>query len=348
MRHLDPEVSSDRKKKILQAIIHHYIKTAKPVGSSIITEEYKLELSPATIRNLMSELEDEGYLTHPHTSAGRLPTDKGYRAYVNSMIELQKLIVDEGERVRQEYHGRIKELNDLLSQTSRALSSLSNYTGFVIAPKIESSKLKYIELAQVADNQILVIFVTNTGMVKHKIIEANVPVQRLNRLNVILNENLRDLSIQSVKQQIFGILDDFEREEKETINIAKNLSRYIFDMDSDDNIYLEGTSNVLGLPEFHDYESVKCLLNLSEDKEHLLRVLNENIKSNEINVLIGSESACKDLQHLSVVSSIYKDGENPIGILGIIGPKRMEYPKMLALVKSVSRIVNKMLTKVGG
>ena len=348
MRHLDPEVSTDRKKKILQAIIHHYIKTAKPVGSSIITEEYKLELSPATIRNLMSELEEEGYLTHPHTSAGRLPTDKGYRAYVNSMIELQKLIVDEGERVRQEYHGRIKELNDLLSQTSRALSSLSHYTGFVIAPKIESSKLKYIELAQVADNQLLVIFVTNTGMVKHKIIEANVPAQRLFRLNIILNETLRDMTVHNVKQQILGILEDFEREEKETIIIAKNLSRYIFDMDSDDNIYLEGTSNVLGLPEFHDYESVKCLLNLSEDKERLLRVLNDNIKSNDINVLIGSESECKDLQHLSVVSSIYKDGNNPIGILGIIGPKRMEYPKMLALVKTVSAIVNKMLTKVGG
>lgn len=348
MRHLDPEVSSDRKKKILQAIIHHYIKTAKPVGSNMITEEYSFGLSPATIRNLMSELEDEGYLTHPHTSAGRLPTDKGYRSYVDSLIELQKLIIDDEERARQEYHGRIKELNDLLSQTSRALSSLSKFSGFVIAPKIDTSRLKYIELAQVSDSQLLVIIVTNTGLVKHKITEARVPKERLLRLNAILNENLRDLTVLNVKQRIFEILEGFEREENEVIAIAKNLSSSIFDFDLDENIYLEGTSNVLGLPEFHDYESMKCLLNLSEDKSRLMQVLNDNMQGKGISVLIGSETECKDLQHLSVVSSIYKDGDRPVGILGIIGPKRMEYPKMMGLVSAVSKIVNKMLAKVGG
>ncbi|MCB4792619.1 MAG: heat-inducible transcriptional repressor HrcA [Elusimicrobia bacterium] len=348
MRHLDPEVSSDRKKKILQAIIHHYIKTGKPVGSNIITEEYSFGLSPATIRNLMAELEEEGYLSHPHTSAGRLPTDRGYRSYVDSLIELQKLIIDEEDRARQEYHGRIKELSDLLSQTSRALSSLSNYSGFVIAPKIESSTLKYIELAQVSEKQLLVILVTSTGLVKHKIIEAGVPKEQLSRLNTILNENLRDHSVLNVKQEIFNLLEEFEREEKDVIAIAKNLSRHIFDIDTDENMYLEGTSNVLGLPEFHDYESMKCMLSLSEDKDRLMQVLNDKLTEKDISVLIGSETQCKDLQHLSVVSSIYKDGNKPVGILGIIGPKRMEYQKMMALVGAVSKIVNKLLSKVGG
>src|SRR3989339_675182 len=123
MRQIDPKIIEERKKQVLQAVIHHFIKTARPVGSNILTDDYKFDLSPATIRNLMAELEDEGYLTHPHTSAGRVPTDKGYRSYVDSLIELQKLVIDEEERVNHEYQGRIRELEDLLSKTSKALSS---------------------------------------------------------------------------------------------------------------------------------------------------------------------------------------------------------------------------------
>ncbi|MBN1622356.1 MAG: heat-inducible transcription repressor HrcA [Endomicrobiales bacterium] len=346
MRHVDPEILKERKKRILQAIIHQYIKTAKPVGSQIITKDYEFDLSPATIRSLMSELEEEGYLSHPHTSAGRIPTDKGYRSYVDSLIELQKLVLDEEDRVRHEYQGRIRELEDLLSKTSRALSSLSHYTGFIVAPKPESNKLRYIELAQVSENRLLILFVTHTGLVKHKIIEASVPFDKLHRLNRILNDNLKDLNLSNIKQKVVEILDDFEREEKEVISIARNLSKYIFDIE--DEIYLEGTKNVLVLPEFHDYESMRCLLSLSEDKDRLIQILNDNISGKGVSVLIGSETQCKDFQHLSVVSSIYKDNERPLGVLGIIGPKRMEYPKMMAIVSAVTKIVNKLLSKVGG
>jgi len=344
MRQIKPELLQDRKRRLLQAVIHHYIKTAKPVGSNVITQDYEFDLSPATIRNLMSELEEDGYLTHPHTSAGRIPTDKGYRFYVDSMIELQKLIIDEEEKLTEDYYSKIKQLEDILSKTSRALSVLSHYTGFVVTPKMEGNKLKFVEISKVSKNQLLAVFITHTGLVKHRIIEASLPAERLEKLNMLLNRSLRDLTLSNIKQRIVEILDDFEKEQADIISLAKNLSGQLFDIE--DEIYLDGTSHVLELPEFHDYESMRCLLSLSEDKDRLLRVINENMLDKGVNVLIGSESSCSELQQLSVVSSIYKDGDNPIGILGVIGPKRMEYDKMMALVSAVSRVVNRLLLKV--
>ncbi|MFH1369309.1 MAG: heat-inducible transcriptional repressor HrcA [Elusimicrobiota bacterium] len=347
MRQVDPKVLEDRKKKILQAVIHHYIKTAKPVGSNILTEEYKFDLSPATIRNFMAELENDGYLTHPHTSAGRVPTDKGYRSYVDSLIEIQMMILEEEDRVRHEYTVRVKEFEELLTQTSKVLSGLSHYTGFVLTPKIESNQLKRLELVQVSEDKILAILITHTGLIKHRLIEAKIPKERLLTLSNMLNDKLHGLNLSEAKQSIYDYIDEIDREDREIISLAKSLGPKIFDIE--DHVYMEGTSNVLSLPEFKDFESMRCLLRLSEERELLLRALDKGISSDKgVKVLIGSETDCKELKHMSVVSSIYKDGEKPIGILGIIGPKRMEYPRMMALVSAVSKIVNKLLVKIGG
>ena len=348
MRHIDPKVAEDRKHRVLQAVIHHYIKSGKPVGSSILTEGYDFDLSPASIRNLMAELENEGYLSHPHTSAGRVPTDKGYRDYVNSLIEMQKLIIDEEERVHREYEERTRELHGILSQTSKVLSALSSYTGFVLTPKLERSIIKYIELVGLAENRLLVILVTDTGLVRHKIVEASISKERIEELNVLLNVRLRGLGVLQAKQKIVDAIEEAEREQMEILRLAKSLSSSIFNLEEE--LYMEGSSNVLSLPEFHDYEPVRCLLKLNEDRNILMKVLEEDmdIDKDGIKVLIGSETACEELRDLSLVSSVYKEGDKPVGILGIIGPKRMEYPRMMAVVGAVSKIVNKFLSGIGG
>ena len=342
MRQVDPKIIEERRKKILQVVIHHFIKTGRPVGSNVLTEDYKFDLSPATIRNLMSELEEDGYLTHPHTSAGRIPTDKGYRTYVDSLMELQRLAIEEERRVRQEYNNRIREMEEVLLQTSRVLSSLSQFSGFVMTPKVEVNQLQYIELLPISENRVLVVLVTHSGMVKHKIIEANLPREKLVELSNLLNDKLRGLTLLEAKQRIVREIEESQRVEKEILNLARNLSSEIFNIEED--IYIEGTSKVLTLPEFHDYEPMRCLLRLNDDKDLLMHVLDEDSRGDGVRVLIGSESSCEEFRNLSIVSSVYKDGENPVGVLGIVGPKRMEYPKMMALVSAVSKMVNKMLS----
>lgn len=346
MRQVDPQVLLERKNKVLQAVIHHFIKTGRPVASSILTDDYSFDLSPATIRNLMAELEEEGFLTHPHTSAGRIPTDKGYRNYVDSLIELQKLVVDEEDRIRKEYDNRIKELHELLIHTSKILSGLSQYSGFILTSKQERNQLQYLELINVSEGKILVIMVTQTGMVKHRLIEARIQQEKLNELNSLLNKKLRGLTIGEVKNRIENDIREFERQEKEILNLARILIHDVFDVE--DEIYLDGTNNVLTLPEFHDYEPMRCLLRLKDEKDLLIQLLNENLDQNGVNVIIGSESSCKELKDLSVISTVYKNKDEPVGLLGIIGPKRMEYERMMAIVSAVSNMVNKILSRLGG
>lgn len=348
MRQVDPEVIKQRKNKVLQAVIHHYVKTARPVASSMLTDDddYNFDLSPATIRNLMSELEGDGFLTHPHTSAGRIPTDRGYRSYVDSLLEMQRLVIEEEDRVRREYDGRIKELQDLLVQTSRVLSGLSQYSGFVLAPKSGSNHLQYLELIPYAEGKVLVIMVTQTGLVKHKILEASVSPERLSGLNSVLNRVLRGLTLTEAREKVVEAIEEMERQEREILSLARELSHGIFTLDEE--LYIEGTSNVLTLPEFQDMEPMRGILKLNSEKDRLIHVLDEGMNRDGVQVLIGAEASIEELKDLSVISTVYKSGDMPVGVLGIIGPKRMEYPKMMALVGAVSKIVNRMLSRLGG
>ena len=346
MREITHKALEERKNKVLQAVIHQYIKTAKPVGSKALSNDYGFVLSPATIRALMSELEDDGYLTHPHTSAGRVPTDKGYRTYVDSLLELQMLAIEEEDRLRHEYTGRMKELEQVLVQTSKALSALSNYTGFVITPKLEKNRLKYIELVHLNSNQFVAILVTHTGLVKHHVIKCAISAPRIERLNAILNEKLRDMTLLEAKEKILEKIEEAEREELDILSFAREISSQIFDIEEE--MYIEGASNVLTFPEFHDYEPMRNMLKLTEEKKELSRMLAKDLDSDKVKVTIGSESSLKELQHMSVVSTVYKDGKRSVGVLGIIGPKRMEYPRMMALVDSVSKIVSNLLEEIGG
>jgi heat-inducible transcriptional repressor len=339
VRHVALEVLKERKTKILSAVIHHYIKTGKPVGSNVLIGEYNVSISPSAVRSLMADLEEEGYLTHPHTSAGRIPTDKGYRSYVDNLVKLQKFAVEEEERIKKEYEQKHNEIEALLSETSRILSGLSQYTGFVMAPKAQYDEIKNIELVQIAKNELLVVLLTQSGMIKHKKIAASLASEQLSKLRSFLNEKLRSVSVAQAQKRIVLEVRDFKQNELEILKVAEQISDIFYNIQ--DDVYVDGASNVVEIPDFNDFEPVKSLIKFNEDKERLIEIINKDFDIKGINVKIGSENTFKELKDLSMITTVYKNGEQAVGVLGIIGPKRMEYQKMMLLVSRVSEILNK-------
>ena len=344
MRQISESILQERKARVLYAVIHEYIKTGKPVGSSVLEQKYKFNLSPATLRNLMAELEKDGYLTHPHTSAGRIPTDAGYKAYVNSLVELQRLAVEEEERIKKEYEKKTKEIDSLLSQTSKILSGLSNYTGFITAPKAKVNEIRNIELMQVSKSQVMVILLTKTGMVKHKMINLSVDSEELYELKKFLNNKLRGLTVEEASKRLIVEVEKYQNKQNDMLQLAEQICNVIDSIQED--IYVDGTSNVLSVPEFTDFESAKSLMKLNEDKDRLIEIIGKDLDEATVNVKIGGQDL-SELKNLSVVKTSYSYGDKIVGVLGIIGPKRMDYDKMMALVNSVSNIVNGFLLKMG-
>ncbi|MCA6085266.1 heat-inducible transcriptional repressor HrcA [Candidatus Endomicrobiellum agilis] len=338
MRHIALEVFKERKAKILSAVIHRYIKTGKPVGSNVLIKEYNFLLSPSAVRSLMAELEEDGYLTHPYTSAGRIPTDKGYRSYVDNLAKLQTCAIEEEERIRREYEQKHNEIEKILSETSRILSGLSQYTGFVVAPKAQYDKIKNIELVQISKDELLVILLTQSGMVKHKKVEASLTYERLNKLKIFLNEKLRGISVAQANKKIISEIRDYRETETEILKIVEKISDAFYNIQ--DDIYIDGTSNVIAIPDFNDFEPVKLLIKFNEDKEKFMEIINKDFNSRGINVKIGSENTLDGLKDLSMITTVYKNGDRAVGVLGIIGPKRMEYEKMISLVNRISEMLN--------
>jgi heat-inducible transcriptional repressor len=343
MRQVALEVVQERMTKVLNAVIHHFIKTGKPVGSNVLIDEYNIKLSPATVRNLMAELEEDGFLTHPHTSAGRIPTDKGYRAYVDSLVQLQKFAIEEEEKIKKEYEQKHKEIETLLSDTSRILSGLSQYTGFVLAPKAQYDEISNIELVQIAPQQLLIVLLTHTGMVKHKKVEASLSGEQLTKLRNFLNEKLRGVPLAQANKIISKEISDFKRKRAEMYQVAEKIGDIFCEIQ--DDIYIDGASNAVSIPDFNDFEPIKSIIKLNDDKEKLIRIINEDFHSNGINVKIGSENLPAELKDLSIITTSYSDGNRMVGVVGIIGPKRMPYDKMMSLVSAVSKMLNEVFKK---
>jgi heat-inducible transcriptional repressor len=333
------ELIEKRKNHILSTIIHHYVKTGKPVGSNVLIERYDISLSSATVRKLMSDLEKDGYLTHPHTSAGRIPTDKGYRSYVNNLIKLQDFAIEEDERIKKEYKQKHNEIETFLSETSHILSGLSQYTGFVMTPKAQCDQVKSIEFVRISKNELLIVLLTKNGMIKHKKIEFSIPCEQINRLKNFLNEKLRGVSIAQVNKKIILEIKNFKQNEIKILELAEKISDVFYSMQ--DGVYVNGISNSLAISDFNDFNLIKSFINFKEYKEKFVEMINSDFNNNKISVKIGSENALSELKDLSIVTAAYDNGEYTLGVLGIIGPKRMEYERMISIVSRVSDLLNK-------
>ncbi|MCB4756002.1 MAG: heat-inducible transcriptional repressor HrcA [Elusimicrobia bacterium] len=346
MRILPEEEHHERKEKILQAVVHLYIKTGTPVGSSTIVEKYDLNLSPASIRNVLAELERDDFLTHPHTSAGRMPTDKGYRFYVNSIANLQNLAVEEERHIQDEYNRRMREIEDFMLSTTRVLSELSRCTGFALTSTMETEKIRRIELIPVSQTQILCVLVSESGLVRnHMIMVSRVPDEEALRLaNRFLNERLSGLSFPEAQSRLVSENERFNAQHLVNREFLELLAQHLFDRATKTDLYVDGTSNILKFPEFHDYHIMRNFAELVDEREALGKLLTRELSQPGIQVKIGAE-ASPELKDFSVVSSGYTIHGRPVGILGILGPKRMEYGRMMAIVNAVASLVNKYIEK---
>jgi heat-inducible transcriptional repressor len=354
MRTLSESEQEDRKRKLLQAIIHEFIKTGKPVGSAHLASSYRLDLSSATLRNVMSELEEEGFLTHPHTSAGRVPTDKAYRFYVDSIMEVQRLAQMEEDRLRGDYEAKIREIEDLMLSTSKNLSVLSKYSGFVWTPGLEQAALRHIEIIPLDPRQLLAVLVSETGMVKHRTVTFDVPVPPafVVQLRRVLNENLRGKPFSEARDALLDQVERFTQRQMDLMDMARRLAKEAFTTSDDGSLYLEGAGSLLSLPDFQSQEEIRSLVHLLDEKHHLGELLAKEAaqtsKKGGVSVRIGAENLNPELQNLSVVSSSYTVNGRQVGMLGILGPKRMEYSRMVALVDAVSRMVSEALERMSG
>lgn len=330
---------TERKKKILQAIIRNYLETGEPVGSRTISKYTDLNLSSATIRNEMADLEEMGYILQPHTSAGRIPSDSGYRLYVDAMMEEKLKEVDE---LKEELLDKEEKLDNLLKQTAKLLATNTNYATLISSPTTHRNKLKFIQLSKVGGNQILAVIVAEGNVIKNSIlpIDDEIDDENILKLNILLNTHLNGLSIEeinlgmiaSMKQQA-GIHSDIVGDVIDAVAVAIH-------EEDDLEIYTSGTNNIFKYPELSDSKRASELINTFEEKQ-LLGKLVENTLADESNtgiqVYIGNESPITEMKDCSIVTATYDLGEGMKGTIGIVGPKRMDYDKVVDNLKAVMK-----------
>jgi len=341
----DEKILSERNKHILTSLINEYILTAEPVGSRKIAKKYNINLSSATIRNVMSDLEEMGLLQQPHTSAGRVPTERALRFYVNSILSVKSLSPVEKKNIRRRFRFSELETSDAIKQTSEVLSVLSRHISLVSAPKLVGTILKHIEFIKISKHRILVIFVSQSGFVQNRIIEDldDVSQDELDKYTNYLCENLVGLSLEEVKVKIEEEMKKEKNIYNQLLSKALRLSQKALGKETETEIYIDGQVNLLECPEFSEVEKMKTLFHALEEKSLLLSLLVKAREAGGVQIFIGSETELLDMRDCSVITSPYRRGKNVVGTLGIIGPTRMDYLKLIPIVEYSAQLVSEFL-----
>ena len=333
------EVLDKRSRQVLSAVIQSYIVNPDPVGSRYVTKKYDFGYSPATIRNIMSDLEDMGFLSQPHTSAGRLPTDKGYRYYVESLLDDS---VDYNwnldDVLKKRLGNLLDDVDSVLDRTTDVISMLSQYIGLAVSAGAEGSILRRIELVPYRDDRIAVILLTDEGFIRHKIIknEFSFTQYDLNSIARYFNREFSGYTVKEIREHLVNEMLQ-EKEKFDTlISSAMEIYRNVL-YEYDSNIFITGMTRILDLPEFSDLKRIKDLSKTIEDKHAVVRLIDKIMESGGVQIFIGSENSLKEMESMSVIASTYyKEGDRTAGVIGIIGPKRMDYSTSISLVESAA------------
>lgn len=337
----------ERTKKILLAIIHSYIDLNEPVGSSMVSRRFSFGLSPATIRNTMAELKDLGYLTQPHTSAGRVPTEKGYRLYVNTLLKQKSLSINEDflKHLSNRLSIIEKGINRLVEETSKTLSEFSRYLALAVPPRAEGMRLKHIEFIRHSSNKVLCILIAQDGTVKNNIITMEEALTRrdLERITNYLNDKLTGLTIKEIKSQIISQMSLEKSMCDRLISRALKMCReaVFWAAENTANGEISGTSN---LPEFATMSQIREIFHAIEDKHLIIRMLDKVSDSEGVQVFIGSENIVPEMKGFSMVLSTYND-LGARGTIGVIGPTRMNYEQVIPLVEFTARTLTQILSE---
>lgn len=338
---------NEREKSILRYVIQQFILTASPVGSRNITKKYDIGVSPATVRNIMSDLEESGFINHPHTSAGRIPTDKGYRLYVDSLMDIQQLQKAEKGIINKSFDQGTAGTEELLRLTSNLLSSITHQLACVTYPKLDSGILEKIQLVSISSSRVLVVMSIKSGLVKTITLELNSEIKpsQVESVQSLLNERLSGLTFLEIRSSFRERFQDLSIEEHPVMRLFFDSVDKIFkEVRQADNMYITGAKNVIKHPEFEDPEKFQGVIELIEDKDIIIHILDKTgeAKQNQVYISIGSENNDQKLNEYSFVAKEYKLGDVS-GTLGIIGPKRMEYSKVVAIVDYVAKMLTEVL-----
>ena len=341
-----PELD-ERARDILKLVIRSYVNSGEPVGSRTLAKSIDWKLSPATIRNIMADLEEGGYLAQPHTSAGRVPSEKGYRFYVDRLADSGKVSKSD-ERYICRMLAESETPEDVMSRASVILSTISKNVGLVIAPPLSATVLKHIEFVDLGDGKILVVFVSKTGLLQRKLIRIaeRYTQEELDRASRYLVEKFSGRTLTEIRAELLQLMQ-FERTLFDRmLALLRTWSDSLQEESVPDSIYLQGTANILNQPEFADVERIRTLFQMFEEKSRLVKILNECISNNPpegVKISIGSELGVPDMRDFTLIASSYASNDLTPGFLGIIGPIRMEYERGISIVSYLGRLVGEMM-----
>jgi len=337
-------ILNERKIKILEAIINDYIATAEPIGSRTIAKKYDLGISSATIRNEMSDLEELGFIIQPHASSGRVPSDRGYRLYVDRLLHFRELTDEESSFLRSTVVQNIDHIEYLMRQTAKALTMLTNYTTVVSEPESREVKIKHVQVIPFDDTSVITVVVTDNKVVKNNVIKVDhaPDTDILNQISNIVNKTFKEFSFDEIisKSAYAGflnspygkIIDDVFISVIETVNQERDMQ-----------VYTSGVNNILDFPEFSDIDKAKSVFKALEEKDMLINILRgdgNHTDFGNIKILIGNENSLEQLKNCSIIKTDYKYGKNSYGSIGIIGPTRMNYAQVIPVLNSIVKSIN--------
>lgn len=325
----------DRKKRVLQAIIEEYIKTAEPVSSNAIMNCEGLEYSSATIRNEMAELEKMGYLEKPHTSAGRVPSAKGYRFYVDELLEEDKITLEEIKYISDKLETKVNEIEEITQIASSTISEITHYTTVSIGPSSDIQRIENIKFVLLSNRMIMAIILTDSGLVKETIIkfDEDITENQVQTLSYMFNNKLKGEPITKIDKPLEKYLVD---EMRYSVTLIKPIIEQMKKVVEDEKIHLEGANKLFELPEFNSLEVAKNFVNILDEKELMADMLNTGF-AKDINIYIGEENEKEELKDFSIVTFKHRIGNKELGTIGIIGPKRMNYAKVISVMKYISK-----------
>lgn len=344
-----PRALTDREKLILHAVVHTYITTAEAVGSRTIVKRYGLELSPATVRNVMADLEDIGFLKQIHSSSGRVPTDRGYRYYVDYLMKVQELTLAERARIEEQVSRQLNDLDSIMRQTCHMLALISEQTSIVESPDESDAEVRRIELIPITAEKVAVLTADSYGQVHTLMVEVDqrMTPDELSRLSAFLNEHFTGMTLAHVKQRVQLRMQQYVDEQRRLAEQALLLLTALPHTRAV-QVFLEGTSNLLDQPEFRDIAKAREMFTLLEERDRLGELLRQRLGTEaapRLSVLIGSDDDGSALQDISFVTAPYQVGDKTVGLVGVMGPRRMPYSRVTALVDYTAGLLTNFLTR---
>ncbi len=348
-----PQDLNERERQILHAVVHSYITTAEPVGSRTVVKRFDLGVSAATVRNVMADLEDLGYLQQLHTSSGRVPTDQGYRYYVDYLMHVQQLTLSERQRIEKEFMARVDDADSLLRQTSHLLALISHQAGLAETPAEGSALTQRIELLSLAPERLAVLILDNLGRLRTYTAYMETPLRSddITSLTRFLNDNLHGAPVERLSASLEARLREFMDDRRRLADQALQVLRML-PLERTTQLYMEGANQLFEQPEFRDIAKARQVFGLLDAQDRIISLIRSAAEAEGTHprnsILIGIEGKIQGLEDISVIAAPYKVNDETVGMIGVLGPRRMPYSRLTAIVDYTAKFVSRVLTQMVG